>query len=526
MVEIPAGEFLMGSTEEEVEHLNKQWAEKYARYFYYQFYNEAPQMIVYLDTYSIDQYKVSNNRYRHCVEAGVCTPLSESEARRVDTLDDSYATQVAWVNANMYCQWVGKRLPTEAEWEKAARGTDGKWYPWGNEHNLMHYAHNPSAYEPVHQYPNGASLYGVVGQLDRPAEWTADWYQIYPGNAAVYPDLDTSSSLGGDGGNLYTRGYRAARGGGFPEEERARVARRGGVDPANTNLSFRCVLGLESMPLEQAIVRTTAPTPVPTLVPAAEVDLSNMAYIPSGEFVMGTDEVQPSCSIGFQTGIPQHIVYLDAFYIDRTEVTRQEFADFLNALGTHRRACGGFDCGWGGLVFDRDNDKYIVGGFVFEETEGKYVEDLRYANRPADGVTWYGAQAYCTWMGKQLPTEAEWEKTARGTDGRWYPWGNEPDEDVFSHSKYSVGTLSADTSPYGVMGMLSNVGEWVADWYTPDYYVYSLYSNPPGPTSGESNVIRGLPHPNLARVGVTIRWSDFPHSSYGIGFRCAYSPGQ
>ncbi|MGC8947570.1 MAG: formylglycine-generating enzyme family protein, partial [Anaerolineae bacterium] len=505
MIEIPAGEFIMGITEKE----SRQWHDRWRQtcgprcITFYQFLNEAPQMTVYLDSFLIDQYKVTNIRYRRCVEAGACAPPADDRWREPHY--DNFAVRVNWYDAEAYCRWVGKRLPTEAEWEKAARGTDGRWYPWGNEHDPTRYARAEE--EPVDRYPQGASPYGVIGMLDEPPEWTSDWYLPYPGNQAIYPGADTSDPRT-YGDRLYEKGYRAVRGqvleGGYAEDSRVSIRAPG--DPTDGAFSFRCVMGPPPVPLEQAVVQSTAPTPVPTLVPAATVDVSNMVYIPAGPFIMGTNEVSPDDFLrGGET--PQHVVYLDAFYIDRTEVTRAEFAAFLKRLGISRRACSGYDCG-GGLIdletYDPDTDPY--------------------ASWAARNVSWYGAQAYCAWVGKRLPTEAEWEKAARGTDGRRYPWGNEPipeyDGPVSSHPEWA--------SPYGVLDTLGNVGEWVADWYDQRYYSYSPYINPWGPPDGQEKVIRGDISGWIGESmvqPVTYRYYAVPYNAANrTGFRCAYTP--
>ncbi|MCX8066686.1 MAG: formylglycine-generating enzyme family protein [Anaerolineae bacterium] len=492
MIEIPAGEFIMGITEGEVTYLQDQWRATCGPrcITFYQFHNEAPQMIVSLDTFWIDQYKVTNARYRRCVEAGICSPPEEDNWRYSHY--DNFAARVNWYDADAYCRWVGKRLPTEAEWEKAARGTDGRWYPWGNEYDKTRHARQEG---PVDQHPQGASPYGVLGALDYPSEWTSDWYRPYPGNRALYPAKDTSDPYGWNDG-LYDMGYRSARGlvrdGGHAEDSRVTMRAPGHPE---AHLGFRCVRGPQPVPLEQAILWNTAPTPVPTLMPARVVDLSNMVYVPAGPFIMGTNEVSPD---DFYRGdeTPLHIVYLDAFYIDRTEVTRREFAAFLKALGTDLRACEGYNCG---------------SGWISEKAE--------YSDYPAMGVTWYGAQAYCTWVGKRLPTEAEWEKAARGTDGRRYPWGNEPT--FLGNYRDPVGSRPENASPYGMLDALGNVVEWVADWYDPAYYTSSPLVNPLGPPTGTKKVVRGF-----GLFPVTYRDPEFPYTEHGIGFRCAYSPGR
>ncbi|RMH09383.1 MAG: hypothetical protein D6704_01325 [Nitrospirae bacterium] len=244
-------------------------------------------------------------------------------------------------------------------------------------------------------------------------------------------------------------------------------------------------------------------------------DGAPMIKIPAGEFLMGDNQ-------GPRNERPEHIVWLDSYYIDQFEVTMERYQKFLDETNHEPPPL------W---------DDYAA------------LEEAR--DRPAVGMAWGSAKAYCEHYGKRLPTEAEWEKAARGTDGRRYPWGYmQPFVDI---ARYNLGTtgwvsyaitlapvtsgvtgmsirhgLKGGTkSPYGLYHMAGNAAEWVADWYDPTYYARSPKKNPKGPETGERKVVRGGSWEDPPkRLRVTARSSaepDFPieANDLTIGFRCA-----
>lgn len=224
-------------------------------------------------------------------------------------------------------------------------------------------------------------------------------------------------------------------------------------------------------------------------------NLIQMVPVEAGGFLMGHNE-------GITNTQPAHNVYLDAYWIDVYEVTNGDYEQFVTETGH----------AW--PVYWEDNN-YAPG-------EEKH---------PVVGVTWHDAAAYCEWNGrKRLPTEAEWEKAARGDGGLLWPWGNEWDngkansaESGFAHTT-PVGTFDEGNSIYGAADMAGNVWEWVADWYEADYYSLGLNRNPTGPPIGQTKVVRGGAWADAPALTQTfVRSGIYPStfSSEVIGFRCA-----
>jgi formylglycine-generating enzyme required for sulfatase activity len=227
---------------------------------------------------------------------------------------------------------------------------------------------------------------------------------------------------------------------------------------------------------------------------------SAMALVPAGEFKMGCNRGRDGHCDADES--PYHTVFLDAYYIDLTEVTVGQYQECAQA-GACRRA--------------RD------------------YADFDHADQPAVGVSWDDASRYCKWAGKRLPSEAEWEKAARGTDGRVFPWGNaacgcacaiQEQRQVYGcghDATWPVGSAPKGASPYGALDMSGNVWEWVADWYAADYYKNSPREDPKGPESGEKKVRRGGCFANIKNY---LRASDRNFAppetlSNSLGFRCA-----
>jgi formylglycine-generating enzyme required for sulfatase activity len=237
------------------------------------------------------------------------------------------------------------------------------------------------------------------------------------------------------------------------------------------------------------------PPPAETQTKARPADGMTMIYIPAGQFVMGDD------ASAFAPERPAHLVFLTDYWIDKTEVTNAQY-----------RLC--------------------VQAGVCTPPPAFDNPDLNGDQQPAL-VPWSGAQAYCQWVGGRLPTEAEWEKAARGTDARLWPWGHQfedgranlsGDTDGYGFTA-PVGVFPAGASPYSLLDMAGNAAEWVADWYDAAYYAQSPAQNPTGPAVGEEKVVRstianGGGGPEKCRT--VARYPAPPeHPRWHYGFRCA-----
>jgi formylglycine-generating enzyme required for sulfatase activity len=244
---------------------------------------------------------------------------------------------------------------------------------------------------------------------------------------------------------------------------------------------------------------------------AQPLSAQEMVRVPAGTFLMGSDEGPPDER-------PAHPVTLAAFEIDRLPVRNSEFARFL--------AQHGAVAGDGRRYFDWDDRD----ARIHRDADG-WRADPGYEDHPVVEASWLGAHAYCQWAGKRLPTEAEWEKAARGTDGRRYPWGNEaptPRHAQFAkgyNETAAVGAHPAGASPYGALDMAGNAWQWVSSAYRP--YPYRFDDGREAPESSPVvRATRGGGHGSQApEIRVTERGRNLsraPHAGHhNIGFRCA-----
>ncbi len=429
------------------------------------FRNESPRLRVCLTTpYWFDQYEVTNGQYKRLtgkllsIIADVGLPV----------------TPISWNDADAFCKLRGGQLPTEAQWEYAARGTQNFIFPWGDNFDAA--SEDPPFFTIYHggANPKNLSWIGAFDLSENVMEWVSDWYA---------PDAYQQSAINDPRGPISGE-YRVLRGGSY--RGYAEVSRHGAYrnfnrpDVPASEAGIRCIRPIQSTTTTAVTASpsiltltptsatpTAAPsTPIPTLIPAGTSNTIwtpitstfkgiEMQRVPAGCFIMGDVRENPY-------SIPKHEVCITKpFWIDQTEVTN----DTLPRVGKRDT---------------RIQEKQL----------------------PLSGITWDEARAFCIMRGGNLPTEAQWEYAAQGPESLNYPWGNEddPDKEVVSldvsyldtsSRPAPVGSKPAGASWVGAMDMSGNVAEWAMDWYSETYDTNSPKNDPPGPEHGTERVVLG-----------------------------------
>lgn len=305
------------------------------------------------------------------------------------------------------------------------------------------------------------------------------------------------------------------------------------ITPTATNTAISVIATRTTIPSTLTVASTTVlPTSTSTATRAAtntpqfsigssrtaSGDNMEQVFVPAGEFVMGSSasnafneclQFRSDCVLGwFALEEPQHRVTLNAFWIDKTEITNALYAQCVKA------------------------GKCAAPTNWSSNTRPSYYNDPRYEKYPVIYVSWIQAKAYCEWAGRRLPTEAEWEKTARGNDGRTYTWGNTWQQNALNalgsnvDDTTEVGKYPNGASLYAALDMAGNVWERVNDWFDENYYSVSPSQNPQGPSSGQNRVFRGgswANHGYNTRTSYRV-WADPSDTSKYVGFRCASTP--
>lgn len=484
---IPAGPFLMGSDPRDAAP---------------PFPNEYPQHALDLPDFCISRVPITNAQYAAFVAATHHPAPGHWRTGQPTVGTEQFpVTYVSWIDAQAFCTWAGVRLPTEAEWEKAARGPlaaqtpsadAARWWPWGEtlpDGTRAHFNGQaqgvaPAAQSvlPVGSFPLGASPYGVLDLAGNVWEWTNSLYRRYPYRAEDGREVRTAPGL------------RVVRGGSYNHNARQiRCAARDGMAP-----------GVRDVYIGFRVVTPTVPSTVTATALPPTID---WVTIPAGAFVMGSTPSRRRGAV-LPSEVPQHQVAVAAFQMAQTPVTNAEYAAFVQATGHPPPSHWGSDAMPPGL-----------------------------AQHPVTHVDWHDAQAFCRWAGVRLPTEAEWEKAARGPapntdEARIFPWGNQrPDATRLNYRRTGKGMTTTPVthyprgaSVYGILDMVGNVWEWVSSAYAP--YPYQAEDGREDRQPHLQRVLRGgsFASPSADYVRCAMRSLSYPtRRREHIGFRVARS---
>lgn len=369
---------------------------------------EEPSHVVAVASFWLQQTETTNAQYARCVAAGACEPPTN------DRWDDpAYAnhpvTDITWLQANTYAAWVGGRLPTEAEWEKACRAGNARAYPWGDASptdQLSNYNNNVGDTTPVGSYPEGAGPLGLVDLSGNVWEWVSTLDAAYPYDATDGREEQADP------------GKRIARGGSFYYTQyQIRCAARTGFAPDTVNQHIGLRVAIDQPTTEWRHAR----------------DGALYRYVPGGTFGMGS----PPENAASPREAPQHRVTVAGFWLQQTETTNAQYG------------------------------RCVAEGACTAPTSDRWA-DPQYADHPVTHIDWQQATAYAAWVGGRLPTEAEWERACRGDDERPFPWGEETPGATLSNFNNDVGDTTPVGSypdgagPFGTLDQSGNVWEWVS----------------------------------------------------------------
>ncbi len=435
--------------------------------------DESPRHLVDVKAFRLGRLPVTNEHYGRFVdETGHRPPASWPDGRIPAGREDVPVTYVSWHDARAFADWAGGRLPTEAEWEAAATGGDGRLWPWGNvppDGERAVFCAGIGGPSPAGRLPASAAPCGALDMAGNVAEWVSSTYRPYPWAAGDGREDPSSPEPRVVRGGSYIHGAEAVR-----------CAYRhallpGAVDPY---VGFRLA---------------TAP---------GGGTGHDLVDVPRARCLIGRDPIVGGGAALAADELPETTLELPGFEIALTAVTNDQYAGFVRETG-HRAPLH-----W---------------------SEGEVP-----AGTGPHPVTWVDATdatAFCGWLGARLPTEAEWEKAARGDDGRLYPWGDAaPDATraVFGRGAKAAGTTPAGdhpagASPYGILDLAGNVWEWVGSTYAP--YPYRAGDGRENESSPSERVLRGGSYASPPRhLRCAARSRSFggrlaPH----IGFRPARS---
>ena len=477
-VEIPAGEFLMGSNP--IEPITS-------------YPDESPEHQIDLEEFFISAKPITNAQYeRFVASTGYKKPGHWIGGVVPQKKKEHPVTYIDWNDANAFANWCGASLPSEAQWEKSARGSDGRLFPWGDAEPTNEDANFGNAIGDTTEvgiHKSGASIFGVLDLAGNVWEWTSSIHREYPYN----------SNDGREDVNLW--GARVVRGGNYlSAAKNIRCADRHSIYPSARDI----YIGFRVVTKNLSVIKKDC-----------GIDFE-WQKIPAGKFLMGSGHTQTDKELpdpeyfgvskhganrpaDFDNELPQHKLILEKYRISKTPVTNAQYEIFTKATS------------------------YPVPGHW---PEGVVTPEI--ANHPVVYVDWADVQAFCTWAGVGLPNEPQWERAARGIDGRIWPWGNTPPTKELANFGQSdktgrtkeVGSYPNGASPEGLLDVAGNVWEMVGSAYRP--YPYEASDGREILDLPEEYVLRGgsfySPHGRYLRTTARSMNYQFRRRDH-IGFR-------